>query len=69
MVANLKITFFFPSIKKILFYFILCNFLVRTLQCKKKLKNKIFAHENMKKPPQKVAYLGTIQVLRYQRGG
>ena len=30
---------------------------MRTLQCKKNLKKKkIFAHENMKKPPSKVAH-------------
>jgi hypothetical protein len=32
---------------------------VRTLKCKKKM----FAHENMKKPPQKVAYLSRNSVV------
>ena len=36
---------------------------MRTLKCKKKLKSYFFAHENMKKPPQKVAYLGRNTVV------
>jgi hypothetical protein len=48
VVACLKFIIFFPSIKKK--YFILCNFLVRTLQCWKKKKKK-FAHKKLKKPP------------------
>jgi hypothetical protein len=37
--------------------FVSSNFLVRTLQCKKKgFKILIFAHENMKKQPSKVAH-------------
>jgi hypothetical protein len=36
--------------------FILCNFSVRTLQCKKNFKKYFFAHEKLKKPPKKVAH-------------
>ena len=35
--------------------FVSCNFLVRTLQCKKNQKKIFFAHEKLKKPPKKVA--------------
>jgi hypothetical protein len=44
---------YFSNLKNKLTY-ILCNFLVQTLQCKKKIL--IFAHENIKKPPSKVAH-------------
>ena len=53
----------FPPCKKILhkyfltfFTFILCNFLVRMLQCLKKNLNLFFAHENLKKRASKVAH-------------
>jgi hypothetical protein len=36
--------------------FLSSNFLVQTLQCKQKLRNLIFAYENMKKKPSKVAH-------------
>ena len=42
--------FFFKN-----FNFVLCNFSVRTLKCKKKYFFKFFAHEKLKKPPKKVA--------------
>jgi hypothetical protein len=38
----------------IFFTYVSSNFLVRTLQCKKNQKDLIFAHENMKKIPQKL---------------
>jgi hypothetical protein len=38
------------------FTFVLSNFLVRTLQCKNLFKKSIFAHEDMKKQPSKVAH-------------
>ena len=40
----------------------LFNFLVRTLQCLKKIIS-LFDHENIKKTPQKVAYLSKISVI------
>jgi hypothetical protein len=54
MRVALKKTVFNPKKKNpkqfsIFFTFLLCNFLVRTLQCKKKLRKKKFAHEKMKK--------------------
>ena len=42
-----------PKIKKKI-HFLSSNFLVRTLQCKKKIN--FCAHENMKKQPSKVAH-------------
>ena len=51
VVAYLKFIFFS---KYQIFYFINCNFLVRTLQCFLK-KILIFDHQKLKKPPSKVA--------------
>ena len=45
-----------PNLKKNIFTYISYNFLVQTLQCKTIFKNLIFAHENMKKQPLKVAH-------------
>ena len=54
VVAYLKFIIFFPSIKKKKFDFILCNFLVRTLQCFQK-KFKIFLlTKSWKNHPQKL---------------
>ena len=53
----------FPIFFKIYFIFLLSNFSVRTIQCKKKLTNYFFANENMKKTPQKVAYLSRNSVV------
>ena len=45
--------------KQTLFY---ATFLCRRYNVKK-MKNQIFAHENMKKPPQKVAYLSRNSIF------
>ena len=56
--AYLKFIFKFPSKKKVdgFLTFILCNFLLRTLQYFQKFLNLCFAHEDMKKTPSKVAH-------------